>query len=689
MSSNNVENKAEPTSEVDNAESTAKTEADSGAESVSEKSETAVETLPPKESKKESADTESTVDEKPPKDEEGVEEKSDSIAEEANFSFEDVKSENNIEQASEADSNISSQSNDIGNETSSPKINNVNSDEIKSEKKSDSPAPLSNGDVKSHGKENEKNNVLSDDLIFVKPKDKDRGHCYCGKDRNLNIVELLCANCNRWFHESCIGYQLGKLVPFMLNYVFLCKNCSPSGLEIFKKNQSTTTQLCVTAIGNLIQSSIKEGKPKKYFSKDKDIIPFIDSHWEGMTTTARRVTQSWHSTVLRTLTKDCTLFRTCTDSVENTFGLFNHDVTQIKPNYEAMLKGGHLKMTDMGVQPVGGAVQRRGAAKRKAPGEGSSIGIGKRGRVDTAPVKLSAHGYPLEHPYNKEGYRYFLAEPDPNAPFRQEFDESSESAGKPIPGWLYRSLCPNSVLLALHDRAPQLRVSEDRLSIVGEKGYCMARATHYVSRGMWYYEVNVDEMKDGSACRIGWGQSFANLQTPLGFDKFGYCWRSRKGTKFHEARGKHYSSGFGEGDTLGLLICLPDTKSGAVIPPTFKDRPLVKFKSHLYYEEKDNLTEISKSLTPLKGSKIIFFKNGECQGEAFLDIYEGQYYPTVSLYKPCVLSLNFGPEFKHPPSKDQFHYRPMFERAEETICEQTLSDVVYLTENEGKLKLDL
>lgn len=63
--------------------------------------------------------------------------------------------------------------------------------------------------------------------------------CYSGKDRNLNIVELLCANCNRWFHESCIGYQLGKLVPFMMNYVFLCKNCSPSGLEIFKKNQSS------------------------------------------------------------------------------------------------------------------------------------------------------------------------------------------------------------------------------------------------------------------------------------------------------------------------------------------------------------------------------------------------------------------------------------------------------------------
>lgn len=61
---------------------------------------------------------------------------------------------------------------------------------------------------------------------------------FSGKDRNLNIVELLCANCSRWYHESCIGYQLGKLVPFLANYIFLCKNCSPTGLESFKKSQA-------------------------------------------------------------------------------------------------------------------------------------------------------------------------------------------------------------------------------------------------------------------------------------------------------------------------------------------------------------------------------------------------------------------------------------------------------------------
>lgn len=107
---------------------------------------------------------------------------------------------------------------------------------------------------------------------------------------------------------------------------------------------------------------------------------------------------------------------------------------------------------------------------------------GKKGRPAAsdlgAVVKLPAHGYPLEHPFNKDGYRYILAEPDPHAPFRQEYDESPDWAGKPIPGWLYRVLTPNATLVALHDRAPQMKVAEDRLSLTGEKGYCMARATH-------------------------------------------------------------------------------------------------------------------------------------------------------------------------------------------------------------------
>lgn len=199
-----------------------------------------------------------------------------------------------------------------------------------------------------------------------------------------------------------------------------------------------------------------------------------------------------------------------------------------------------------------------------------------------------------------------------------------------------------------------------------------------MSRGIWYWEATIEEMPEGSATRLGWGQEYANLQAPLGYDKFGYSWRSRytfrefvlrlevvclntdlkcvnrKGTRFHESRGKHYSNGYGEGDTLGFLIVLPETAETVHLPNTYKDRPLVKFKSHLYYEEKDQVPEALKALKALDGSKIVFYKNGINQGEAFLDVYKGAYYPTVSIHKSATVSVNFGPNFKCPPSDATF-----------------------------------
>ncbi|XP_060524344.1 set1/Ash2 histone methyltransferase complex subunit ASH2 isoform X2 [Cylas formicarius] len=534
-------------------------------------------------------------------------------------------------------------------------------------------------------------NVLSKSIDDDKRERKviePQGNCYCGKDRNLNIVELLCANCTRWFHESCIGYQLGKLVSFLSNYVFLCKNCSPTGLETFRKSQAQITQMIVTTIANLQQSSVKEGSNRLMFNKEKEIIPYIEYHWEALTTTSRRVTQSWHITVTKALIKDIHILFVFEEGPDGQmYGLINTDLTQLKPNYDAMIKGGTLKVTDMGIQHVGGGVKSRNT-KRKFPGEVG--GQGKKGRgADLGTPKLPAHGYPLDHPFNKDGYRYLLAEPDPHAPFRQEFDESSDWAGKPIPGWLYRTSIPSTVLLALHDRAPQLKISEDRLAVTGDKGYSTVRATHCVTKGIWYWEATIEEMPEGSATRLGWGQDYANLQAPLGYDKFGYSWRSKKGTRFHESHGKHYSDGgYGEGDTVGFLIVLPRNGTTKMVPNTYKDRPLVKFKSHLYYEEKDNVQERLKSLMTLPGSKVVNFKNGECQGVAFEDIYQGSYYPALSLHRNVTVSVNFGPNFKYPPSTKEFNYKAMAERGEEAICDQTIADVIYLTENEGRLRLD-
>jgi len=311
---------------------------------------------------------------------------------------------------------------------------------------------------------------------------------------------------------------------------------------------------------------------------------------------------------------------------------------------------------------------------------------GKKTRGELSTPPLPTNGYPKEHPFNRDGYRYILAEPDPHAPFRQEFDESVEMAGKPIPGFLCRVMTPETCLLALHDRAPQLTVSEDRLHVTGTKFYCSARATHHVSRGNWYFEVKIVEMPEGAAARIGWAQKNANLQAPLGFDKFGYSCRSRKGTKFHDSIGKHYSEGYGQGDILGCLIQLPDKQIS--LPPTFKDKPLIKFKSHLYYEEKDGLADNLKSLKVCKGSKITFFKNGKSLGTAFDDIYSGEYYPGIGLFKNAHVKLNFGPKFKFKPEGLSVGYKPISERTKELEVEQVVADMKFFTEQEGKLRID-
>ena len=93
----------------------------------------------------------------------------------------------------------------------------------------------------------------------------------------------------------------------------------------------------------------------------------------------------------------------------------------------------------------------------------------------------------------QDGYRYILAEKDPHA--NVEMDPE-DMAGRPIPPELYRPNLGIQVLLALHDRgtlvrklclkfivfsfflAPQLKVAENRLTVTGEKGYRMIRATH-------------------------------------------------------------------------------------------------------------------------------------------------------------------------------------------------------------------
>lgn len=318
--------------------------------------------------------------------------------------------------------------------------------------------------------------------------------------------------------------------------------------------------------------------------------------------------------------------------------------------------------------------------RRTADNERTINTANKKAKNDSQSTSvLPSHGYPLEHPYNKDGYGYILAEPDPNADTR-EFE--MDTAGKPIPGEIYRHALQPNVYLALHDRAPQLKVSEDRLSVTGDKGYSSIRSNYGVAKGSWYFEVTISSLPEGTAVRLGWCQQYGNLQAPLGYDKFSYSWRSLKGTRFHQSKGKHYSDGYSEGDVLGFHILLPEKSNATYLPKTYKDKALIKFKHHLHYEEKDISEQVEKTMKHLKDSQISFYKNGKCQGVAYENVYEGNYYPAASLFKNATVTFNFGPQFKYPP-KD-INYKSMFDRIEEMTVEQSLADVVFLSCHEDE-----
>ncbi|TPP64316.1 Set1/Ash2 histone methyltransferase complex subunit ASH2, partial [Fasciola gigantica] len=107
--------------------------------------------------------------------------------------------------------------------------------------------------------------------------------------------------------------------------------------------------------------------------------------------------------------------------------------------------------------------------------------------------------------------RYILVESDKHAAGRAVWDECEHTAGKPIPGLFYRVYLSPQVVLSLNDRANHLKLHESQLIITGDKGYCMARATHGVHTGTWYYEATITDQPEGSATRIGWSQMLGEL----------------------------------------------------------------------------------------------------------------------------------------------------------------------------------
>lgn len=161
-------------------------------------------------------------------------------------------------------------------------------------------------------------------------------------------------------------------------------------------------------------------------------------------------------------------------------------------------------------------------------------------------------------------------------------------------------------LVFLDDKAPQLQLKG--LTITGDRGYRMARASVGVSEGSWFFECKI---KGKGHYRVGWATRQAELQAPVGFDKFSFGYGDLA-CKTHESNRQPYGVAYAEGDVVGSLID---------------------------FEHKT----------------VRFFCNGDDQGVAF-EVPSAMYYPAFSLYGDSQLTTNFGPPWAFAPP---FDFKPI------------------------------
>lgn len=75
--------------------------------------------------------------------------------------------------------------------------------------------------------------------------------------------------------------------------------------------------------------------PKVYFKINEEILPFFETNWENLTSQQRRVKNSWHQTINKTLFKDTELFEQDPND-ENAFSLRENDLLMIGPLHETV-----------------------------------------------------------------------------------------------------------------------------------------------------------------------------------------------------------------------------------------------------------------------------------------------------------------------------------------------------------------
>ena len=194
------------------------------------------------------------------------------------------------------------------------------------------------------------------------------------------------------------------------------------------------------------------------------------------------------------------------------------------------------------------------------------------------------------------------------------------------------------VSLSKEFKAQHILLHEGDLLAQGHKGYISVLSNFPVIEGCYYYEVKILPPKMPLAyenhlphVRIGICTKDFKCDYVLGYDNKSYSYRDLDGSVYNEGYSKDYGEAYTIGDTIGCLIYLKPPKPKSI-------------KVEVTSEDEKKFEEINL------GSKVVFFKNGVCQGLAFENIIQGFYYMGASLYNHARIKCNFGPHFECIPT---------------------------------------
>ncbi|KAI9468430.1 MAG: hypothetical protein EXX96DRAFT_590606 [Benjaminiella poitrasii] len=560
-------------------------------------------------------------------------------------------------------------------------------------------------------------------------------YCYCERDRNLLEVSIQCRSCKNWFHSTCTSISNLPDLLFTTNYCFTCRNCNHEGaFEQFERTTAGWKDICSAAIANLILEEIiarigphkhlfdsknaelmTEWHPEEYHFNKKQIIPFVDKHWQSLCTERARTTTWWAT------------LGSCLYSSKDTF--MSRDERQRSAASD-------FRLTDANLWHV-----RPPITKRLDPT--TPITTPSPTRCSSSPTPLfqpvlpalvfpqSSSSSIADHPSNRFGFKYTPCEASVLSLVGYQQSESRDGC-----------------VLSVADKSPYVYVTQDGLTVTTEKGFRMCRANVGVKEGGWYWEAIVQNaagpsQPDGPHVRLGWARREACLNAPVGYDAYGYGYRDKTGDKLFCSRPEPFGESFQTGDVIGLFISLPPHSQHSTVT---RRRIPIAYKDHLWFEEKDYRP--SKEMEALKDdpsktdyvpkripdSYITVYKNGVNQGVMFNDLFDyedfgswpdivmarrqqtkkkkrkhsesssngggggggnsssGQqrwtedppieddgtlgYYPAISVFKGAVVTCNFGPHFQYPPVDQDVSWKPFSERYNEYMAEECMWDLL-------------